>query len=309
LEPKHRAIIPFKFLDCSLYLYPTVAAAQAGEHTGGSGCVVAVPLHNDPDTDVATVYAVTNSHVVRSEQGGSTVVRVNRKDGGFDALPLDPDSWIHHGDGADIAVAPMTLDEGTHRYTSIGPWTFVTPEQPMWFGVGADTVMVGRFVTHEGRQRNIPAARFGNVSVLPYEPVRVGLGGLAQERFLVEEHSFSGYSGSPVFVYHQLLPEDVPTVDPDARALEQPPYLMGMAVKLLGINWGHLRDYEDVRQADGTRTSEGLRVYRNTGMAAVVPAWKLHELLYDDDEVVAVRDKMERAWLDTHEDEAGRERG
>ena len=212
-----------------------VAAAQAGEHIGGSGCVVAVPLHNDPDTDVATVYAVTNSHVVRSEQGGSTVVRVNRKDGGFDALPLDPDSWIHHGDGADIAVAPMTLDEGTHRYTSIGPWTFVTPEQPMWFGVGADTVMVGRFVTHEGRQRNIPAARFGNVSVLPYEPVRVGLGGLAQERFLVEEHSFSGYSGSPVFVYHQLLPEDVPTVDPDARALEQPPYLMGMACR--GRTW------------------------------------------------------------------------
>src|SRR5207248_2655066 len=104
--------------------------------------------------------------------------------------------------GDDVAIAPIALEEAKYKAIPITPQMFVTPEDIRWFAPGTDTMMIGRFITHEGRQRNTPAVRFGNVSMLPFEPVRTERGGLKQRSFLVEERSLSGFSGSAVFVYH-----------------------------------------------------------------------------------------------------------
>jgi hypothetical protein len=65
---------------------------------------------------------------------------------------------------------------------------------------------------------------------------------------------------------------------------------------LLGIEWGHLPVWDDV--FDGNRKIGRMQV--STGMAAVVPAWKLRNLL-DKKEVEMARDKTEKklAVLDT----------
>lgn len=50
---------------------------------------------------------------------------------------------------------------------------------------------LGRFVTHDGKQRNLPTVRFGNLATMPWEPVLTERG-LRQESFLVEARSLSG---------------------------------------------------------------------------------------------------------------------
>lgn len=130
--------------------------------------------------------------------------------------------------------------------------------------------MVGRFVNHEGKQRNLPSVRFGNISMMPYEPVRTSRG-LLQEVFLVESRSLPGYSGSPVF----LAP-----FPNSALRKEQPP------AKLLGIDMGHLKDHLPVLSkkelAQGKRfpICDDWTVESNTGMSCVIPAWKIIETLY-----------------------------
>jgi hypothetical protein len=43
--------------------------------------------------------------------------------------------------------------------------------------------MLGRYVDHDGVQRNAPTARFGHVAMLPFEPIRQPESGLLQESF------------------------------------------------------------------------------------------------------------------------------
>ena len=47
----------------------------------------------------------------------------------------------------------------------------------------------------------------------------------------------------------------------------------------LGIDWGHIPNFEDVVDEGGKRHPDGWRVRSNSAIAAVVPAWKLIELL------------------------------
>ena len=134
--------------------------------------------------------------------------------------------------------------------------------------------MVGRFISHEGKQRNIPTIRFGNIAMMPLEPIKHPRGHL-QESFLVETRSLSGYSGSPVFVH--ILPfSKRPAVE--GWSTEKGPWL-------LGVDWGHISSYEKVLKknkdeyGNDVPLKEGWRVRTNSGMTGVVPVWKLIELL------------------------------
>ena len=109
--------------------------------------------------------------------------------------------------------------------------------------------------------------------MLPLEPIYNEKRGLSQESFLVEMHSLPGYSGSPVFVY-----------DHHVRMWEQK--YMQVGIRLLGIDWCHLSTYEPVLEKDSENRFEkinGQFVRSNTGMAGVVPAWKLKELLNSEE--------------------------
>jgi hypothetical protein len=127
--------------------------------------------------------------------------------------------------------------------------TFLTPESVIAnrVGPGDDVYLVGRFIGHDGKQRNTPIARFGVISMMPSEPVRNAHTGLAQETILIETHSITGHSGSPVFV--QRLPMTPVPGLPGLRMYRQEWFL--------GIDWGHISHFEDVVDEGGKRHSEG----------------------------------------------------
>jgi hypothetical protein len=129
-------------------------------------------------------------------------------------------------------------------------------------------LVIGRFINHEGKQRNTPSVRFGHIAQMPHEPIKRDDGYL-QESFLVEAKSIGGYSGSPVFTYiNGLMPR------PGSNVLST--NILGPW--LLGIDWSHLNDWKPVCDASGVPMSSGLRVGSNTGMMGVVPAWKLEDI-------------------------------
>ena len=67
-----------QILDIVVYLYHSVDEAKAGEKIDGSGFLVGVPSETIEET--STIYAVTNSHVVK-KAGKSPVIRLNTRDG------------------------------------------------------------------------------------------------------------------------------------------------------------------------------------------------------------------------------------
>lgn len=269
--------IPDEVLDSVVYLYPTLDAAQRGERVGGSGFLVSVPCESDQD--MFFLYVVTNSHLIR--EGQCSVVRFNTKDGGMAAKTGTQEGWIHHPDGDDVAILPINIDAKIHAKAILEYEWFATKEWINHYniGIGDEAVMLGRFVSHEGKFRNLPAARFGHIAMMPHEPIRTPRG-LMQEVFLVECRSLPGYSGSPVFA--TPLPLSAMRVISD-RIVPYP--------KLLGIDMGHLLeelpilDKSELRRGNRVKVDENWAVQANTGMSCVIPAWKIREVLYAEEEV------------------------
>jgi hypothetical protein len=283
--------IPQHFLDCSIYLYDSKEAAEDGEHFGGSGCLVSVEstpiydptsfkdgwyrkvlLHFPPH-----LYAVTNKHVVEQ---GCPVIRLNTVDGEIDVLELNPQDWIPHPDGDDLAIAPIDLPPSKHTYIPISIHLFVGRNSAVsYLGAGDDTFMVGRFINHAGKQRNTPALRFGSIAMMPFEKIKLPTGHM-QEAFLVETRSISGYSGSPVFVYKPAEWDSRIYADNPQSGLYNKSItdIVGH-VTFLGIDCGHVLDYHDVLNKGGKPHGLEWKVASNTGMAIVIPAWRLEQLL------------------------------
>ena len=196
---------------------------------------------------------MTNAHVIRD---GFTVIRINKRFGGYDILELPASDWHEHPDGDDLAVCPVALSP-QHDFKWVGSNGCVDQDKVNQFniGVGDEIFMIGRFTGHPGEKQNLPIARFGNISMTPSEEMMNALG-QRRSHYLVEVRSVSGFSGSPVFVY------DFPnSVGKGSRNQLMPDLL-------LGIDCGHLPEHEKQLSA---------------GIAAVVPAWRLLESLEHPD--------------------------
>ncbi len=250
-----------EFLKTAIYLYKNRADAEASHYEGGSGFLVGyVGLHNR----ILQVYGVTNAHVIRD---GFSVIRINKVFGGHDVLDLPRNAWQEHPEGDDIAICATTLSP-SHDFKFVLSDGLVTEERVERhnIGIGDDVFMVGRFTGHPGEKKNLPVARFGNISMVPSEELKNPLG-KTRTHYLVEVRSVSGFSGSPVFIY------DTPT----------PPSLVNVRKErfpnlLLGIDCGHMPEHEKQLSA---------------GIAAVVPAWRLLELL-EHPEVKKKREEWEK---------------
>jgi hypothetical protein len=279
-------------LDCVIYLYRSERTAKAGESAGGSGFLVSLP--SDEHGEHEHIYAVTNSHVIEE---GYPVIRLNTQDGKTDTLNLKG-SWVQHPDGHDIAVAPI-IDRLPDYYTmSPVPWRKLlrrfdprTNPGAEGIGPGGEVYLLGRFINHEGKQRNSPSMRHGHIAMMADENNKVLQEGrlidgkevdFEQESFLVEVHTIGGYSGSPVFVYFSNW------ADLDGTAKEY----------LLGIEWGGIPQVEDVVDEDGKPHPAGWQVAIDTGMAGVVPAWHLRDLILNSEDLKMARklenEKLER---------------
>jgi hypothetical protein len=248
------------YLNCCLYIYPSKKSAQDGAESGGSGFVAAVPADEVPRQHI---YAVTAKHVI--EKMSQPVLRINLVGGGFECLETNGARWIK-AESSDLAVLSIDLEYENYRYWFLRIEEFV--DRTLEIGPGDDTFMVGRFIGQDGRENNTPTVRFGNISMMPAE----------ERAFMVEQRSLPGYSGSPVFVW---INPGLPRL-PHARIKYNPSYdPMSYGPWLLGVDSWHVQNFERIlsSQNDKDFAVPAGWVKVHTGMAGVVPAWDLADLL------------------------------
>jgi hypothetical protein len=281
-----------KFLDCSVFLYPTEEAAKRGERSGGSGFLVAVAGFGDgwlldgtpARKDFYHLYVVSTRHLIHSPKQdfvAKSIVRLNTHKGDSAVIPAQIDHW-HCSPDHDLAVLPIPFREH-YRFLAIGLESFLTEEVAGRYdvGIGDEVFMVGRFISHDGVQQNNPSVRWGHVSMMPapvYHPTNTSC---QQDSFLVEIHTVGGYSGSPVFV-RPFQTQKLPVYTPLNTVVSTTEFPAGRREEvaagpwLLGVEWGFITSHEQEKN--------------NTGMSGVVPAWHLRSLL-ESEPLIARRRK------------------
>jgi hypothetical protein len=275
------AIAP-SYLNCTVYLYLTEDDARQGTASGGSGFLVGV-MSRHPNRGY--VHLVTNRHVVN---GGHLVVRINTKSGGSGAIRTQFDEWVVSTED-DLAVLPfdppadaqfqaVAIDLFLSEDCAIAGW-------PIW--PGDEVFFYGRFITHDGRQRNKPVVRFGEISMLPDADTPIRVGDEDQIAFLVEARSLSGFSGSPAFV--KLATTRL--MDGGHDKDEWIPSTM----RLLGVDCAHVPIWKPAREApkNSAASHKDIWVETNSGMAVVIPAWRLARLI-NDERLVRERERLDR---------------
>ncbi len=266
--------IPTNSINVAFFMYPDRASAMTGSNSGGTGFYVSVEYPSVRKY----IYGVTNGHVA----SGNTCIRLNTEIGQPDCIELQDIDWEYHPK-YDIAVTqlPLPLKHDFHEVVSVDTRTFITDEKiKEWdIGIGDDLFMMGRFIDGADDLKNIPVARFGNISADPiptFHPFRKTLA----NSYLVDMHSRSGFSGSPVFVYRTPggnLAETVITGKID---------LGNNFFSLLGIHWGQFDELWESTHPNAP-PNKGY-----SGMTLVDPATGILELL-DMESIKKPREKLE----------------
>jgi hypothetical protein len=298
------------FAGIAVYIYGSLNEAKSGDTYSGAGSGFVVEFNHETNPEHSSLYVVTNKHVVM--KAGTPVIRFNRKDGTVpECFPTREDQWKFHRNGDDVAVFPMDRNWERLQFHSVNCTQFVTPKliKHEDIGIGDDTVMVGRFVTHEGKQQNSPAVRYGNIAMMNKETIWNGYLQIEQESFLVETRSLPGYSGSAVLLWSPCAMNDMSArrfgVERAGVNLFEPKTITDQKIfsmtqpkgpYLLGIDWCHLQSEAYVvidKSSNGSdiRHHDQWFVRQNSGMAGVVPAWKILDILERDEELMEQRRK------------------
>jgi hypothetical protein len=179
--------------------------------------------------------------------------------------------------------------------------------------------MIGLFVDHGGVERNAPSARFGNISMLPNKnaPIEQATGYMG-ESYVLDMHSRSGFSGSPVFLYRTFGSDLTKSLDQQARVVATPSRQSraglsfrfeateedihgGILFKFLGIHFGQFTEDYDIETGQSVSQGRkknlvraGDRVIGMSGMTTVIPAWHIFDVLNLPELVQMREDKTER---------------
>jgi hypothetical protein len=133
--------------------------------------------------------------------------------------------------------------------------------------------------------------RFGNISIAAAEIKRDN--GYRGPSFVVDTHSRTGYSGSPVFVFRT----------PGSIFARQDSIMGGGHILLLlGVHWGQFPERWELTPtmapvtegAEASLITDGHYVLGLSGMTCVAPAWELLRLLKADPVAQQRREVEER---------------
>ncbi len=284
----------------AFYLYDTRDDAIAGKKTGGTGFLVSVPSTRWP-SQVRLVHAVTNWHVARC---GSPVVRLNTSSGKPAIFDWTSDEWVYKPGGPDIAVSPpLKWDDDFKAIPADVSSFLLTAEAEVLDEVGPadDVFMVGRFVDYDGEETNSPAIRFGHISIMDAKILQET--GYCGRSIVIDMHSRSGFSGSPVFIYRTLGSYFLPAAQPGQFLSGGGHYL-----KLLGIHWGQFPELWEIVNPSKPRAEKNAALIKKgayikglSGMTCVIPAEEIYKLIYSP-ELVAMREKEEKVIAAKHGD-------
>ena len=262
--------IPAAYVDSVVYLYEAIEAAELNEPTGGCGVIVAVEDDQAPDSYYP--YIVTNAHVAKEYR----VVKY-KTGNGPQYVDLSTAQWFYHPDGWDIAVCPLPLDDSSsHDFFMVPQTAFMTEmlmeEIPLRHG--DELFMVSRYVGNARDLDDEPIVRFGTLAKT-HPVLREDGDGKDQESFLAEMRSLPGHSGSPTFVYFYGMQARLGA--DDIEHLPEP------GIYMLGIDWSH----PSVKRKllSGLHPGEvfgNFYVEENSGLACIVPAWRIAEILSND---------------------------
>lgn len=266
--------IPQYVLDCVFFLYRDRDAAEAGRDPKGTGFLASMPSGAIRGVACpAHLYAISNWHVIRD----APVVGLRTTNGQRLVLDFDqavdwhftPGGHPHQGDDAAIAIVDL---EDKLNVMSIPLGLFVTPQMIASYqiGVGEDVFMMGLFADLADKAHNPPKARFGNISMMPSDgaPIRQPNETSTKSSYVLDMHSRSGFSGSPVFFY-RTVGADLDHANTTNMMLNKPA-LFG----LLGLHWGQFpEEFKSKDEYDRQLTLEGM-----SGMSCAIPAWRLIDL-------------------------------
>jgi hypothetical protein len=245
-----------------------------GFNANGIAYFVSVPATLVPGK--VHVYLVTAGHCVRDRD--NLVVRLNEPGGGttIDLVPPG-DRWLQLADPAaeedyvDLAAVPWNPEASSEAGYTATPLAMIFDERlvgtvaDVGVGVGDEVFAVGVLGVRYARDENAPLVRTGNVAMIPQEPVLVRYQSgpeLRMRLYLTEFHSGRGLDGAPVFAR------------PRAQQGGGEPNVM-----LLGTLIG---PWDDEHAAT------------ELGLAKVLPAQLLKDLLSQEDELERRREAEQR---------------
>lgn len=289
----------------------TKTVAFAAVHTkkrkhkiGGTVFFVTHPIEG---TAEFKAYIVTAAHVVEAAEQHAVDqkihLRVHRKGDRPKWIATPIADWVRHADSR-IDVAVLPLDWGDSEFLDIydqlplGSDLFLTAQHLETLGIrpGDELYFPGLFISHEGKNSNVPIIRTGTIAAMPDDPVCSKRGDVPA--YLAETRSTGGHSGSPVFVHfnderlRRLLGTRQPKTD---ETLEKARQLVlhntGLALHpLLGLVHGHfgftpsqIFAMDDSTDGDDENDSSDLSQSDlksiNSGIAVITPATAILEVL------------------------------
>jgi hypothetical protein len=265
---------------------------RTGKRTGPHGTGFVVGVKSKAYANIRHFYGVTNWHLANDL--GASIIRINTQDGKSRFIDLGPEDWLFPRNGDDLAIVDLAGHErdgdqvGHYLVDSmIVDETFIDRIE---ISIGEDVFMVGLYAEQHGGERNTPAIRFGNLSLLANKTAPIEQpNGILRSSHLVDMRSRTGFSGSPVVLYR--IPDndlsDIPPRPP--RHLPMPGsgiHARSKFIALLGVHCGQYWDKVKVsKNAPGRHDrvgdpiAEGDDLYIPGAMNIVVPAWSIRELL------------------------------
>lgn len=265
VPPEIKTVVAFVF-----------APGQAADQLVPWGTAFFVGVKDPKDENTSFVYLVTAKHVLQADDRKSWLpkifLRLNTRkgDSGLIEVPIIPAGrnqtvFLHPQDATvDVAVIPALPDEKRFDFKFL-PVEFLTSKKDfadLKIVEGSEVFFTGLFSPHVGTRRNYPVIRFGRVAMITDEKVKFG--DYEADLYLVETGSYGGNSGAPVFFY--LGSDREP-----GSLIVGPPVL-----KLAGVMSGTFLDIQPVRAVE---TAKIAVAPSNMGIAAVVPAYKVLEIL------------------------------
>jgi hypothetical protein len=256
------------------------------------------------------VYAVSCWHV--AVEGGYSNIRFNTKEGKSLWIELEPDEWEFIPGGADLAAIDVTDRLSEADKTVVVPeYMFATKSAILTenIGIGEDGFMLGLHAGNPGKNVNLVAARFGNVSMLATDDAPIEQPNKTKKPMhLFDMRSRGGFSGSPVFVY-RTPGGDLRFDSPAATARNNGVQIFFSELgenrffKLLGVHAGQYPERAKVKkvrapQRETSNIEDGDELDIPSGMTLVIPVWELVELL-NAEKLKKQRIEREQVWRDT----------
>jgi hypothetical protein len=274
----HGAAIPHEITKVVTFIFLSPDGGKSFT-PNGTGFFVGVKS----GADRFRVYLVTAKHVLKDSTGQyrqSVWIRLNKKGGGSGmiTLPLTGKGaapvYEHPTDhSVDLAVIPCLPSQDLFDFQFIPDEMLTTKDAFAELNIseGSDVFFCGLFAQFVGQSQNYPITRFGKVAMMPSEKIpwqdAEGRPPEMVDLYLLETQSFGGNSGSPVFFY---LGQD----RQPGSIIVGPP-----VIKLAGVMKGTFRDASPLVMANQNVIPLSLQ---NVGIAAVVPSYHLHEILFSD---------------------------